>query len=197
MKIRNLNYWTKFSRKFLLNFFLLFKSIFLALTMLKLRKANIKDLTILKAWDAEEHIRENIPDEYWNWEYELPRESEWREYLIAEVDGRPIGFIQIIDPKEEETHYWGEIEANKRAIDIWIGEKDYLNKGYGTQMMQQALDRCFLNPDVTEVLIDPLESNQKGIRFYQRMGFRFLETRLFGKDICAVHFIGRGDWEFS
>jgi aminoglycoside 6'-N-acetyltransferase len=165
--------------------------------MLKLRKANIKDLTILKAWDTEEHIQENIPDEYWNWEYELAREPEWREYLIAEVDGRPIGFIQIIDPKEEETHYWGEIEGNKRAIDIWIGEKNYLNKGYGTQMMQQALDRCFLNPDVTEVLIDPLESNQKGIRFYQRMGFRFLETRLFGKDICEVYGLRREHWNNS
>lgn len=51
--------------------------------------------------------------------------------------------MQIIDPKEEETHYWGKEEANLKAIDIWIGEEMDLGRGYGTKMMQEALQRCF------------------------------------------------------
>jgi RimJ/RimL family protein N-acetyltransferase len=73
--------------------------------------------------------------------------------------GRPIGFVQIIDPAREESHYWGDCEPNLRAIDIWIGEADCLNKGYGTQMMRLAIERCFADPSVTAILIDPLASN--------------------------------------
>ena len=43
--------------------------------------------------------------------------------------------MQIIDPLAEPTHYWGEVEPNLRALDIWIGEKDALGRGYGTAMM--------------------------------------------------------------
>ena len=36
--------------------------------------------------------------------------------LIAEVDGRPIGFLQIIDPAREETQYWRDVAANLQRI---------------------------------------------------------------------------------
>ena len=45
------------------------------------------------------------PDDEWNWEAELNRNPEWREQLVAESNGEPIGFIQIIDPFSEETFY--------------------------------------------------------------------------------------------
>ncbi len=163
--------------------------------MIQLRKATINDLAFLKHWDEQPHVIESDPNDDWNWECELSRNPAWREQLIAELDGQPIGFLQIIDPAAEETHYWGTIEANKRAIDIWIGEAQHLGKGYGTEMMRLALQRCFANEEVTEVLIDPLESNARAIKFYQEIGFNYLETRLFGTDRCAVHVIERTTWQ--
>lgn len=139
--------------------------------MIRLRKAQAKDLALLKSWDTKPHVRATVPEEYWNWEEELPRDPEWREQLIAEEDGVPIGFIQIIDPDREETHYWGGIGKYKRAIDIWIGEEEYLGKGYGTEMIHQALERCFADPQVEEVLVDPVESNEAASRFYQKPRF--------------------------
>lgn len=140
------------------------------------RNATIEDLGLLLHWDQQQHVIDSDPDETWNWAYELPRTFSWREMLIAMLDDRPIGFVQIIDPALEETHYWGkDIGSHQRAIDIWIGEAEDLNKGYGTIMMQLALDRCFEDERVTRVLIDPLESNTKAIRFYKRLGFTFVE----------------------
>ena len=136
------------------------------------------------------------PNSDWEWETELLRAPAWREQLIAQLNGKDIGFIQIIDPAEEDTHYWGEtIEKNLRAIDIWIGEADYLGKGYGTQIMQITLARCFENPQVTAVLIDPITANAKAIRFYERVGFEFLEYRRFGEDDCAVMKLPREKWQ--
>ncbi|MGV3599388.1 MAG: GNAT family N-acetyltransferase [Bacteroidota bacterium] len=160
-----------------------------------LRPATIADIDVLRSWDEQPHVIDSSPNDVWDWEYELPRIHDWRELLIAEVNGRPVGFVQIIDPEKEETHYWGDAPPNLRALDIWIGESTDLNKGYGTQMMQQTLERCFSSPEVTAVIIDPLASNTNAIRFYQRMGFVFTEYRWFAEDYCAIHQITRNQWE--
>ncbi|MFK7773532.1 MAG: GNAT family N-acetyltransferase [Saprospiraceae bacterium] len=163
--------------------------------MILLREANLDDLEMLKYWDKQEHVIASDPDDDWNWEYELGRKPEWREQLIAEYNGRPIGVIQIIDPAKEESHYWGNIGNRKKAIDIWIGEKNDLGKGYGTQMMTMVIDRCFANNDVDEILIDPLASNTRAIQFYKKIGFHFLENRKFGESHCAIYILKRDEWK--
>ncbi|HAD98543.1 MAG TPA: GNAT family N-acetyltransferase, partial [Cryomorphaceae bacterium] len=97
--------------------------------MIKLRPATLHDLELVKHWDTQQHVIDCDPDDDWDWETELGRNPPWREQLLAELYGEPIGFLQIIDPYLEETHYWGKVEPNKRAIDIWIGEAHNLNKG--------------------------------------------------------------------
>lgn len=154
--------------------------------MIKLRQATIDDLNTLIYWDTQQHVIDSDPDDDWNWEEELKRNPDWREQLIAEKDSKPIGFVQIIDPFLEETQYWGDVSKNKRAIDIWIGEEKHLNKGYGTMMMNLAIEICFQNQEVTGILIDPLKSNLKAHRFYKRLGFQFLEERQFGGSDCFV-----------
>ena len=157
------------------------------MSTISLRTAIPTDTPLLRHWDEQPHVvASGAADEDWHWEKELEHEPPWREQLIAELDGRPIGVIQIIDPKEEETHYWGDVEPNLRAIDIWIGETEELNKGYGTEMMRLALERCFAPQEVTAVLIDPLASNVDAHRFYKRLGFRFVEERMFEDEACFV-----------
>lgn len=76
---------------------------------------------MLRYWDSLPHVIASDANDDWNWEEELHRSLIWREQLIAEREGRPIGFLQIIDPEAEETHYWGDTGPGFRAIDIWIG----------------------------------------------------------------------------
>jgi aminoglycoside 6'-N-acetyltransferase len=163
---------------------------------LRLRGATPADRAMLERWDEAPHVVASAgEDGGWEWPVELAQVVAWRELLIAELDGRPIGFIQIIDPELEETHYWGEIGPGLRAIDIWIGEADALGQGHGTVMMRQALERCFAPPEVQAVLVDPLAANARAHRFYQRLGFRPVERRQFGLDDCLVHRLERADWQ--
>jgi aminoglycoside 6'-N-acetyltransferase len=75
---------------------------------MRLRSASAADLALLRYWEAKPHvIAARGKDGSFVWESELPRRLDWRELLIAESDGRSIGFIQIIDPAREETHYGG------------------------------------------------------------------------------------------
>lgn len=162
--------------------------------MITLRPALPVDCGLLSQWDQEEHVVASDPNDDWNWTEELHRRPAWREQLIAESEGIPIGFLQIIDPAQEDSHYWGDISGGKRAIDLWIGSSEHLGRGFGTEMMTLALNKCFSDPAVHEVLVDPLHDNHGAIRFYRRLGFRFRENRYFGADYCAVHSIARDDW---
>ena len=162
--------------------------------MITLRPASINDMELLRHWDQKPHIVESNPNDVWDWSAELQSKHDWLEMLIAEIDGRPIGFLQILDPARDENRYWGEIEQGHCAIDIWIGEADDLGKGYGTAMMKHGIERCFSNPDVHAILVDPLAANIQAHRFYEKNGFRFLEERTFGSDHCHVYRLNRNDF---
>lgn len=165
--------------------------------MIHLRKATIDDLSTLQYWDTQPHVIAADPNDDWEWQEELLKDESWRDQLIAEKDGIPIGFVQIIDPHLEPTQYWGQMHAGYRAFDIWIGEAENLGKGYGTQIMSRALDRTFSEPTVHTVIIDPLVSNHRAQLFYERLGFRFLEFRWFDKDYCKVYQLRREEWDSS
>lgn len=162
-----------------------------------LRTATADDAPLLRIWDKTQHVIDATGADAgsdWNWESELLRDVAWREFLVGEVAGRAVGFIQIIDAREEETHYWGDVENGLRAIDIWLGEAADFSKGYGSEMMRLALARCFADTRVTAVLIDPLASNTKAHRFYERLGFRRTGRQLFGEDDCFVYRMERSEW---
>ena len=168
-----------------------------------LRPATLADVPHLKRWDTAPHViaaTSDDPDadvafEDAVWADEVHNDDPANAYFIAELDGRPIGAMQVIDPALEVTHYWGrDCPPNLRAMDIWIGEPDCLNQGYGTQMMTLALDAAFSDPAIEAVIIDPLASNTDAHRFYQRLGFRPVQRRDFDGDDCLVHRLNRADW---
>ena len=65
---------------------------------MRLRQATPADLELLEYWETKPHVSEaGGDDDTFDWPYELPRSLSWRELLIAETDGRPIGVIQVID----------------------------------------------------------------------------------------------------
>lgn len=157
-----------------------------------LRSATHADIPLLDQWDQDPVVAASDPNDDWDWEQTL--EAEGLENLIAELDGRPIGFIQITDLQRDTSAYWGASQPGFMAIDIWIGEPDARGDGNGTAMMNQAIARCFADPAIHTILIDPISSNTDAIAFYRKLGFTFLETRVFGADTCAVHQLTRHSW---
>jgi len=166
-----------------------------------IRRAKPNDAPQLYLWDKEPHVMaatSNSGTQSFDadWDDELAPRNDGTEFYIAEVNNKPIGAMQIINPHTERSHYWGAIANNLRAIDIWIGDTDYLAKGYGSRMMTMAINRCFSNPVVSAILIDPLTKNTRSHVFYQRLGFEFLERRQFDEESdCHVYKLTRLRWE--
>jgi aminoglycoside 6'-N-acetyltransferase len=165
------------------------------MSRITLRSVTPDDLSLLRRWDEEPHVIASDPNDDWRWEEELARDLPWRQRWIAEVAGRPIGFLEVIDPARDDECYWGDVPEGLRALDIWIGEPDALGKGFGTEMMREALSRCFADPSVRAVILDPIEENTRAHRFYERLGFVEVERRQFGLDRCIVYRLDREGWE--
>ena len=167
-----------------------------------LRHAAAADMRWLELWDDDPVVIACATDDPHataafdgiDWTHELALQSDVYRYFIAELDGRPIGAMNICDPHLEPTHYWGDVEPNLRAMDIWIGNEADRGHGYGGEMMRLALERCFADARVAAIVIDPLASNERAHKFYRRLGFRAVGPRVFGEDHCLVHALTRGDW---
>ena len=171
-------------------------------TIVTLRPAVPGDAAMLAAWDAAPHVvachtdDRSDPEPYddWDWAAELARTVDWRAMWVGEADGRPVGIVQCIDAAREETHYWGDAPPGLCALDIWLGDARDLGHGIGTAMMRLALARCFSDPGVEAVVVDPLASNTRAHRFYERRGFACVGPRRFGDDACLVYRLDRAEW---
>lgn len=62
------------------------------------------------------------------------------------------------------------------AMDQFIGEPDYWNKGIGSEFLQMMVTYLKNNKGVAIVLLDPHQSNQRAVRAYEKAGFRILKS---------------------
>ncbi len=173
----------------------------MSMPAVKIRPAALRDVPTLTRWDGEQHVitatsdDPSVPDKF-DWNHELAPRADGTQFFVAEVEERPIGILGVLDPARERTHYWGAVAVNLRAIDIWIGEKDALGKGYGSQMMKWAIDYCFAEPNVVAIVVDPLYSNTRAHRFYEKFGFRRVERRQFDAiSDCLVMRLEKGSYD--
>lgn len=158
-------------------------------TVIDLRPMRADDIALLARWDDDPDVVAALGGrgaDWYDWPVELARDIRWRELLIAEEDGRPVGFVQLIDARDEESHYWGDVAAGTWALDIWLGSPDDRGRGIGTAVMRSALDRLFQHHGATSVLIDPQVTNRRAIAFYLRLGFEPEAERTFHGDRCLV-----------
>ncbi|MDA0351937.1 MAG: GNAT family protein [Chloroflexi bacterium] len=88
----------------------------------------------------------------------------WR-FVIEEGD-RGVGEIQYGHP------YAGEEFAWKAGIDIFIGDPAARDRGVGTEAIRTMLGYLFEAKGVHLVTIDPEVANGRGIRAYEKAGFR-------------------------
>jgi len=95
---------------------------------------------------------------------------------IIEMDGRPIGYIQMYK-LADWPDYAALIQETGAGIDLFIGEPDLINKGIGTEVINRFVeDIVFDDPSITQCVIDPEIKNAAAIRAYTKAGFTPVRT---------------------
>ena len=118
----------------------------------------------------------NDLDDYLNTEYDPDRiavriNRENNLYLVARMDDRPVGFANVRKfSLNDEIESGAQMQLEK--IYVLPG---FQNSGAGTALLREVIslanEYC---PDF--IWLDVYSSNEKGIRFYERNGFKKMHT---------------------
>ena len=60
----------------------------------------------------------------------------------------------------------------KATLGIFIGDKDYRSKGYGTEAIKLILDFGFNHLNLNNIKLDLLEFNERALKCYKKCGFK-------------------------
>jgi aminoglycoside 6'-N-acetyltransferase len=131
---------------------------------LRLRPSIQSDLDLLARWFANPAVyrwwgRKPIPRDIVEAKY-TGRRCPQVESFIIERDGRPIGYIQY--------HLEGPGDAGLDMTLIPAAR----NQGLGPMAARMLIDRLVRDVGFRDITVDPLQSNGRAIRAWEKAGFR-------------------------
>ena len=102
---------------------------------------------------------------------------------VIEVDGAPIGFVQFSpwSAWEKELREAGvTVPDGAWTLDIYIGERDWIDRGVGRRVVRLVCDHLFASHGATAVSFGVEVLNARGRRAYEMAGMtptvEFLDT---------------------
>src|SRR3989338_675531 len=85
-----------------------------------------------------------------------------RQFAVDTLDGKHIGNCSYYNL----DRYRGEVE-----LGIMIGDRDYWNKGYGTDIINALLEHIFKQTSVDRVHLKTLDWNTRAQKCFEKCGF--------------------------
>lgn len=139
-----------------------------------------RDLSDLMRWLADPDVRR------WYDEGDLTEENTRERFslepttrkFIIEIDGQPVGYIQVYRLADEEE-YRRQVDVAPEAVatDLFIGEATFRDRGWGTAVLRASLRRIvFGEMDAPLAMIAPDPENLRAVRSYEKAGFRPIRT---------------------
>ncbi len=143
------------------------------------KKLSSDDIPQLLVWFDEPHVNKWWPvlskDETIEHFLKRIRSKDTFGYIVS-IDNTPIGYIQYyyIDRTVEKAGSWlPELPKTTVGTDQFIGDPNYIGKGYGTQFVKAFIDYLrSIEPTITTIIVDPEPDNHGAIRCYERVGFK-------------------------
>lgn len=149
----------------------------------------------VRSWQAT--YRGAFPDEFLDALEPADRIPTWEHHLgddrtstlVAEVDGRLVGFVLVGPERSAEGPTVGEVYAIYLEPDTW-------GRGIGRQLMAAAEDLLH-RQGYGEAVLWVLDSNTAARRFYERVGWRHdggvKAEPIFGQEATEVRYRRRLD----
>ena len=135
------------------------------------------DLTLLHSWFQKPHIEQWWPvpqdqEDFFNSFLQRIRTKGTYPYLVL-CDDLPIGYIQTYPVDITKSTWLPKLSGKIIGTDQFIGESDYLNKGFGTLFIKEFIKFLFGKEgnDIT-IIVDPDPTNVAAIRCYEKVGFK-------------------------
>ncbi|WP_461615192.1 GNAT family N-acetyltransferase [Clostridium sp. Marseille-QA1073] len=139
----------------------------------KLREYRKEDIKKAQEYMNDREIRgllaPNIP-----YPYTYEDEVRWFEGLSANKDLYNFAIETLNDKK-----YIGGCGINNidwknsvATVGIFIGDKDYLGKGYGTDAMKILINFIFEEMNINKIKLNVYSFNERAVKSYEKCGFK-------------------------
>lgn len=108
-----------------------------------------------------------------------------RSFAIKTPDSNHIGMVELVDL---------DLRVRRCELGIFIGDGDYIDKGYGHDAVEVILNFIFKQLNINKVAVRVLDYNTKAIEFFKKIGFK--EEGLLRQDYFAdgkyydIHIMG-------
>ena len=131
-------------------------------------------------------------------------EKEWLEKTVKNDGNRNFDIVDLDNDKLIGTVGLVHISQTDRSavLGVFIGDKDYRSKGYGTEAINMLLEYGFKYLNLHSIRLDLLDVNERAHKCYLKCGFKdtgcdretiFLNGKYYGKlhmDILENEFDG-------
>jgi RimJ/RimL family protein N-acetyltransferase len=88
--------------------------------------------------------------------------------IVAKANNEPIGICKLTQV---------DLINKKATLGIFIGEKHYWNKGYGTEATKLIIDFGFNILNLRNIMLIVYSFNERAIRSYEKCGFKEIGRR--------------------
>ena len=148
--------------------------------MITLRKFkdSKEDYQLLHKWCSNKNVYEWFEqrilslDEITN-KYKKKLNDKKQQLFIIQLNGKDIGYTQIYKYEED----FKELSNYKclYEFDTFIGEEEYLSKGYGTSIIKEITNMIYSNYEADAIILRPFKRNIRAVKCYQKSGYDIID----------------------
>ncbi|NCA66568.1 MAG: GNAT family N-acetyltransferase [Clostridia bacterium] len=145
------------------------------------RTINDNDIPLLSSWLNQDYVKQwyEDPDSWLEEIRERFGNFAWIHHYIVMADTAPVGFCQYYDCYDARAlEDWYEVDTRGHtfSIDYFIGDKDYLNKGYGKAIVAQLIELIMTKEKGSRIIVQPEDDNLSSRGVLTANGFIFDEN---------------------
>lgn len=136
---------------------------------------NVEDVEIFTEWMNDFYVTD-----YTGRSYRTVTLQAEKEYLErADKNENTFAIIDIETDQMIGTVGLHEVDHINRTatLGIFIGNRDYWSKGYGTEAIRLILDFAFNYMNLNNIDLALMEFNQRALKCYQKCGFKEIGRR--------------------
>ena len=98
-------------------------------------------------------------------------EREGTEPMIVELDGRPVGYVQIYELTEHAAEFGLDDGRGTWSLDLFVGEPELHGAGLGRRILRSVVEYLLHDRGARDVVIMPYPENERAVRSYTAAGF--------------------------
>lgn len=103
-------------------------------------------------------------------------ETKITQHWIGYDNAKPFVYLltsNVFKNTDDAYAKYCELPGAAITLDIFIGDPEYVGKGLAATVIKEFLLSQF--PTISEVFIDPEQSNKRAVHVYQKVGFKIID----------------------